>query len=182
MSNSDALGLRRTGKLKAKQVEGAPNYPVQNLYFCAIEPHAFNYWLIGSLGLSEGVYVRSDGFVSFAPAMVTRMRIVSFRLIVFIDAFDEACTYSLKLIYTAKSGEHYEQTCAKPIRPAEQDSFTFDIPLEHVDREGWFASCLHIKLETPLDKEEQRQACEELGLENAKQPVLLRGAYLEIKG
>ena len=65
-----ALGLPRAGQVHAKQIRGAPDYPVQALYPCGISPEGKNFWSINNLGIPVGVLVRTDGIVSFAPAAI----------------------------------------------------------------------------------------------------------------
>lgn len=167
--------------LKAVQIRGAPDYPVQNLYPCAQGPEPFVAWLLGGLRLAEGILFRSDGYVSYAPALVTRMRIKELHVIAQLDGFDESCEYSLRLLYTSKTGEHFEQR-SLTLRASETDRFAFDIPLEHVDTSGWFTCTLYVDLLTPLPVGQDRKDAVAAGCEYPRMPVLLRGAYLEIRG
>lgn len=175
------LGIR-TGAVRAKQIRGAPDYPVQALYPCAQGPDPYVFWMLNNLQLTEGILVRSEGFISYAPAMVTRMRIESFRVRAYIDAFHEEAVYALRLVYTAKSGEAYEQVSDGTVRAAERDEFTFDIPLEHLNQEGWFTCVLHLVPITPIPPGDERALAQQEGLENPCLPLIVRGCYLEIRG
>ena len=171
----------KASAVKAAQIKNAPDYPVQNLYPCAQSPEAHVYWLLNTLFLTEGIMVRVSGGVSYAPAMVARMRMKTFRVWSTIDGFDDACAYKLKLVYTAKDGQHYEQFSAE-IKAAEQDKFMFEVPIEHVDRNGWFTCALKVELTTPLTDTDECDAAVVDGIANPCHPVLIRGTYLEIMG
>jgi len=177
----NVVGTVRTGLIKAAQVRGAPDYPTQNLYPCAQGPQKWVYWLLNNLNLTEGIYVQSDGFISYAPAMVARMRIVKFYVHVYVDGYDDECSYQLILRYTSKDGNVYEQV-VPPVGAKYQDVVSFEIPLEHVDLHGWFTCSVDVKLLTPLPSGPAKEEARSNGLESPCMPVLIRGSYLEIKG
>jgi hypothetical protein len=167
--------------LKAAQIRNAPDFPVQNLYPCAHGPEPFVFWLVGGLMLTEGILFRSDGYISYAPAMVARMEIKRVNVVASIDGFDEECEYRLRLVYTSKTGEHFEQVSVV-LRASDCDRFAFDIPLEHVDRTGWFTCALKVELLTPIPAGPARDDAQSIGCESPHMPVILRGSYLEING
>ena len=172
-----ALGPK-VGAIKASQIRGAPDYPVQNLYPCHMTEGII--WSVDpTLLLSVGILFGMSGVVSYAPAMVTRMRIKSFRVWCHIDAFDEATRFKLRLTYIGKDGSPKEQVSAS--LAARMDRFAFDIPLDHISRDGWFTCSLKVHLLSPM-VDEERQAAIAQGQEEPMQPVLLRGGWLEIKG
>lgn len=167
--------------LKAAQIRNAPDFPVQNLYPCAQGPEPFVFWLLGDLKLTEGILFRSDGYISYAPAMVARMQIKQFLVVAHVDAYDKKCEYKLRLLYTSKTGEHFEQISLTQ-RAAESDRFQFEIPLEHVDRDGWFTCALYVTLLTPLPHGRDYDDAVAIGCEIPHMPVVLRGSYMEITG
>jgi hypothetical protein len=176
----NALGLRKAGRIRAKQIAGSPDYPVQNLYPCYMEPSDYVFWLLNSLSLTEGIVVRADGIISYAPAMVTRMRITSFRVVLYVDAFHEDARYDASVRYCSKDGLNHEQV-VPDVAAAEMDKLVFDIPLEHVDAKGWFTCVVQFKLLTPIPKDSPEKPDDDL-LEMPCHPVIIRGAHLEIKG
>jgi len=167
--------------LKAAQIRNAPDFPVQNLYPCALGPDPFVFWFLGELRLTEGILCRSDGYISYAPAMVARMTIKRFRVVAQVDAFDAKCEYKLRLIYTSKTGECFEQVSVV-LKATEIDTFVFEIPLEHVDRNGWFTCVINIELLTPMPAGLARDDAVAAGCEAPRMPVIVRGSYLEITG
>lgn len=177
----DRAVIKRFGNVKASQIRNAPDYPVQNLYPCSQGPEPHVYWLLGGLLLTEGIIVQSDGYISYAPAMVARMKMTQFNVVSHIDAWDERCEYKLRLVYVSKAGEFFEQYSA-PVRAAEMDKFVFQIPLEHVDRNGWFTCVLHISLLTPMPPGNDRDVAISEGREEPMMPVIVKGSYLEIRG
>lgn len=175
------MGKQRVGQIKASQIRNSPDYPVQNLYPCGQGPEGYVFWLLNNLKLTEGIICRTDGWVSFAPAMVARMRIKTFRVMTFIDAWEIGTKYRLRLLYADKTGEVFEQR-SKELLAEERDQFCFDIPLEHVDREGWFTCSLWLDLLTPLEDIGELATAIADGIENPCQPIIVRGTFLEIKG
>lgn len=181
MEENHPQTIKRFGNIKASQIRNAPDYPVQNLYPCAQGPEPHVFWLLGGLLLTEGIIVQSDGFISYAPAMVARMKMTKFSVVTHIDAWNEACEYKLRLVYAAKTGEFFEQYSAA-VKAVDMDKFVFKIPLEHVDRNGWFTCVLHVSLLTPMPAGPDRDAAVTAGRESPTMPVVVRGSYLEIKG
>lgn len=177
----EVLGKARVGQIKASQIRNAPDHPVQNLYPCAHHPEPYVFWVLNNLGLTEGVLARTSGWMSFAPAMVVRMRIRTFRVVTHIDAFDEACTYRLRLVYKDSQNQHHEQVSAE-LRAEEVDKFMFEIPLKHVDRRGWFTCALHWELLSPLTDVAEVATAHADGIDQPCHGLLIKGTYLEIKG
>jgi len=167
--------------LKAAQIRNAPDFPVQNLYPCAQGPEPFVAWLLGDLQLAEGILFRSDGYVSYVPAMIARMKIKRVLVIAHVDGFDEECEYRLRLVYTSKTGEYFE-IVSVVLRAAETERFPFEIPLEHVDPAGWLTCALNVELLTPMPAGPAYDAAVAIGCEAPHMPVSIRGSYLEITG
>lgn len=173
-----ALGIQGVGRVRAKQVEGVPNHPVHNLWPCATTDGV--HWAVDNrTRLSVGTMFNMSGTVTFAPTMIDRMRIASFRVGVQIDAYDERCKYKLRLMYSDKDEDLHEQVSGH-LSAADVDQFRFEIPLEHLNRTGWFAAALTVQLLTDLEGPE-RDAALAAGRESPKMPVLLRGSWLEIR-
>lgn len=179
-----ALGLRQEerGKPKASQIRGAPDYPVENLY--PIHQTEGIVWSIDQrFLLSIGLMFHASGIVSYAPAMVQRMRIKTFRVCGHIDAFDEDCRFSVVMRYLDREERLHEQY-SEVLRAGDEttpDRVRFDVPLEHLYSDGWFTCAVGIELHEPLRGEERALALSE-GRENPMMPVLLRGAWLEVRG
>jgi len=178
MRDDAAIGIR-SGQIKAAQIRGAPDHPVQNLYPCHMTEGVV--WKIDTgVMLSSGIMFQSDGTVSYAPAMVARMRIQSFRVWVHADAFDLSARYRLTLRY-ADQQEKVREQVTPTIDPGKVDRFAFDVPLDHLAMQGWFVCALVLEPLTPLNGDEKLEAVR-AGFENPVHPILLRGAWLEVKG
>ena len=97
------------------------------------------------------------------------------------EAFEPGTQYKLKLIYTAKDENFYEQY-SSTITADDVDKFGFEIPLEHVDKSGWFTCSLWFELMTPIDDVGEQATAIADGIGAPCQPIIIRGTYLEIKG
>ena len=178
LESDEAFLGQKTGQIKASQIRGAPNYPVEHLYPCNLT-EGIQWQLHPDYGLSVGVMVNLSGCISFAPVMIHRMRMKSFRVHLKMDSFEEEADYRFTLYYYDKNEKIHAQE-SKPFA-ATRDIFTFDIPLDHVRPEGVFACSLRIDLLSPLEGA-ARKAAMECGSEYPCHPLLLRAQWLEIKG
>lgn len=161
------LGERRTGALKASQIRGAPAFPVQNLYPCHMTDGAV--WAVDTrLLLSTGIMVAQDAWVTYVPEMIKRMRISSFMVCTHVDAYCEETKYELILRYVDKNEKPHEQFTMELCAGKDSDRFAFNVPLDHLDAEGWFNCALGVRLLSGPEQEDRE--------------ILLRGAWLEIKG
>ena len=176
-STHTAKSVRPT-RARAKQFEDIPHYPVENLYPCRLSTGIE--WMIHPVHLmSVGIIISLDGTISYAPAMVARMKINTFRVWAQCDTFSETTKFKLKLRYYDKDEKAYEQF--SDVIDGNVDRFMFDIPVEHVDQQGWFACAMTVELMTPMEGEE-KEAAIKLGRQEPHEPVLLRGAWLEVNG
>ena len=169
----------RTNQIKASQIRGVPWRPVQNLHPCYMTD-GLNWNIDSGFQLSAGIMVTMDGVVSYAPSMIPKMNISEVRVFTHVDAFDEDARYSLKLTYLDKD-EKVNQRYTDTINPVDKDRFVFNIPVEHIESDNWFICSLELKLLSPMSGE-YKEAAENYGMEAPNHPVLLRGAWLEIKG
>jgi hypothetical protein len=167
---------KKAGRLHAKQIRGMPDYPVQALYPTYLHPHGYVSWALWAQGLTQGVRAKSDGFISYAPVMLTKKkaRYAKFR----VDVFDEEAAYRARLVYSAQDGKLYEQI-VPIVRPAFQDEVAFELPEEHMAGNWWFSCALHFQLLTPIPEGSERKVAVADGLENPCMPILICGAHLE---
>lgn len=177
MSEQPSFLGEKTGQIKAAQIRGAPNYPVEHLYPCNLS-EGIRWQLHPDYGLSVGIIVNLSGLISFAPVMIHRMRMKSFRVHLKMDAFAEEAHFKFTLYYYDKDERIHAQE-SLPFT-AERDVFTFDIPLDHVKPEGVFACSVKVDLLTLLEGE-ARRASQAAGIEEPCHPLLLRAQWLEIK-
>jgi len=130
------------GQVKAAQIRGAPDYPVEQLYPCHMTENRLRWYLNEHL-LSVGILAIEPGTISFAPIMVQRMQMQAFRVYVRFDTFAERATVRFTLRYFDKNDQVHEQV--GPFVDGNSDPFVFEIPLEHIDRKGTFASMLYVE-------------------------------------
>ena len=168
---------KKTGQVKASQIRGAPNYPVEHLYPCSLA-EGIGWSLHPTYGLSVGIIVNLSGRISFAPVMIHRMRMKSVRLYLKMDAFTANAKFKFTLYYYDKDERIHAQESGAI--SAELDAFVFDIPLNHLKPEGVFACALNVDLLTQMTGDDRR-AMQAAGHEDPHHPLLLRAQWLEIK-
>ncbi len=166
-------------KIRSKQVSGVAEYPTITLNPCEFS-EGVGWYCPPPLLLCVGVAFELSGIATFAPAIIPSMNIRSFGVWIQFDAFDIDAKFVPKLLYYDKHEKAHQQISNTPIG-GEQDKFLFKIPVEHLNREGWFACALNVDLITPLTGEARRLKMEQ-GQENPCHPMILRGAWLEIHG
>ena len=166
------------GRIRSKQVGDLPDYPVQNLYPCHLTEGVD--WYVHPVHLlSVGIMVALEGSVTYAPAMVHRMNIKSFRVWVQFDTFAEGTRFRMALRYYDKDEQAHQQTGVEV--GGSDEKFCFDVPLDHIDKRGWFACSLFVELLTPMEGEAKDRA-EAVGRDQPHEPVLIRGCWLEVNG
>jgi len=178
MSTDTELTNVKPCRVRAKQLGDIPHYPVENLYPCYMT-EGIEWKLAPAHLLSAGILVTLDGTISYAPAMVARMKIDTFRVWVQCDTYGESTEFQLRLRYFSKDEKAYEQYSA--IIDGYADRFMFEIPIEHIDQKGWFACAVSVELKTPMTGVDL-QAALNRGMQEPQEPVLVRGCWLEVNG
>lgn len=170
------------GRMKAEQLRGIPYNPVQALYPIAQNPSQWNTWILGNTGLSEGVVIRTDATISFAPAMISRMRIRILAVVVDVDGWGGDCEYTVSLIYRPREGNDTVREAPR-VWASKTNQCSFRIPLENISITGYFVCAIQIKLHTPIphSSPEYLLALQE-GQEQPMCPVIIKGAYMWIEG
>lgn len=167
------------GKIRSKQVSGVAEYPTITLSPCEFT-EGVGWYCPPPLLLCVGVAFELSGILTFAPSIIPPMKMTKFGVWIQFDAFDVEAKFLPKMIYYDKYENAHQQISSSPIG-GEQDKFFFNIPVDHLNREGWFACSLNIDLLTPLTGEAKRIK-QEQGQENPCHPIILRGAWIEIQG
>lgn len=168
-----------TGRIKSKQVTGVAEYPTITLNPCEFT-EGVGWYSPPPLMLCVGMAFEMTGSITFAPAIIPPIKMAKFRVWIQLDAFEEQARFLPKLIY-ADCEELPHQQIASTAVSGETDKFVFDIPVEHLNRVGWFACSLFVDLLTPLTGEPKRIKMSQ-GQENPCHPMILRGAWVEIQG
>jgi hypothetical protein len=177
--NDQAVSPRRSGKPKASQFRNTEHYPVRTLF--PVDTGEGIDWAVNNLGLATGLLVTTDGNITFAPAMVPRMRVTKFRVCFDVQGCYLSSLYKLRLRYFGARGAPAEQfTVQISNESTSSTQFSFEIPVGDVDPNGSFTCALNVELHSEMEPE-SRAAAVAAGIENPKEPVLLRGSWLEIR-
>jgi len=176
-----ALGIQNVGRVKAKQVQGVPHHPVENLFPCFLGDGL--QWAMNDHGLSAGITVRSEGRISYAPAMIARLRIKDFHVYCEFLPFRTDTIVKMQLVYFDKH-DNVHQIDTPPFNTSDMpvNRWGWQIPLEHIDQANWFTCSLTVQLRTPMPEGPERDLAISQGFEEPSQPLLVRGCWLEIKG
>jgi len=138
------------------------------------------FWGLNDLGCTFGMVCKQSGRVSYAPEMITRMRLKSVRVVTQITAPLPATLYRLSLVYEGKDGEHCS-IASEQLEASEVSAFVFDIPLDKINLAGWFNCALHFELLSPIG-EGETELYKIPGESQTMRPIVIKGSYLEIKG
>lgn len=156
-----------TPKIKSKQIGGLPYRQIVALQLLQTGDNAR--WLMTvpansdwQPGLVAGIEVLGNSVLPFVPAPLPRMKIGRLFVVVEAASVHNDAEYGLKLLYR-DAQDKFNELVTTPLL-ADRNRFAFNIPLEHLEREGMFICGLTVTL---MDTEK---------------PVVLRGIWLEIEG
>lgn len=156
-----------TPRIKPKQIGGLPYRQIVALQLLQTGDNAR--WRMETPvdsgwepGLAMGIEVLDNAVLSFIPAPIPRMKIGRMFVVIEAESENNDAEYALKLLYTDPQNK-FNQMVTTPLL-ANRNRFAFNIPLEHIERDGMFVCGLMVTL-----------------MDTAK-PVVLRGVWLEIEG